>query len=203
MTLLQGPIFSPLQLPWVAGLNLTVFCCLIFFYSITAVWGSSSLPFQSCLLFMNLRRLWNVITQPRGLYQAEWGESMHLGWIAFPPNAARISLIGGLAGFLSCACVCEFVWAERDHGSSARSKCTTPGSWNQYLKRVRVSHLYVPLEWLLALKGKRNCMAITSFKGSLECVIVLAVAPSGVYCHKILETNMHSCHESGGRHQGH
>lgn len=36
-------------------------------------------------------------------------------------------------------------------------------------------------------------MAITSFKGSLECVIVLAVAPSGVNCHKILETNMHLC----------
>lgn len=45
-------------------------------------------------------------------------------------------------------------------------------------------------------------MAITSFKGSLECVIVLAVAPSGFNCHNILETNMHSCHESGGRQQG-
>lgn len=52
---------------------------------------------------------------------------MHLGRIAFlHPNAARISLIGGLAAFLSCACVCELVWAEGDRGASARCKCTTP-----------------------------------------------------------------------------
>lgn len=33
-------------------------------------------------------------------------------------------------------------------------------------------------------------MAITSFKGSLQCVIVLVVAPPGVDCNKILQANM-------------